>query len=219
MTHQIHIFGPQFSTFVRSVQLCCEEKGIPYTVGTRVNGGDVEFKGARHLDWHPFGKVPVLLHGDHRLYETASICRYLDAVFDGPALQPDDPWQRAQVDQWAATLSLYIDRRLVRDYLLEFAFPKGEDGTVRMDRVRDAEPEAIRALTLLEAQLGDRDYLVTDHFTIADAIAAPMLDYIAGLPAAGALMADTPRLQVYVERLRARPSAGRVLIDAGVAGD
>lgn len=92
---QIHIFGPQFSTFVRSVQLCCEEKGIAYTVGTCVNDQNVEFKGAQHLEWHPFGKVPVLLHGDRHLIETASICRYLDAAFEGPALQPDDPWLRA----------------------------------------------------------------------------------------------------------------------------
>ncbi|WP_438766550.1 glutathione S-transferase family protein [Kushneria sp. TE3] len=215
---QIHIFGPQFSTFVRSVQLCCEEKGVAYTVGTDVNGKEVEFKGAQHLDWHPFGKVPVLLNGDRHLIETVSICRYLDAVFDGPTLQPDDPWMRAQVDQWAATLSLYIDEILVRHYLLEFAFPKGEDATVRMDRVREAEPEVKRALALLETQLGDREYLVTDHFTIADAIAVPMLDYLFRLPVAEALTAETPRLKDYVERLRARRSGSRVLIDAGLAG-
>ncbi|REC94359.1 glutathione S-transferase family protein [Kushneria indalinina] len=218
MNNQIHIFGPQFSTFVRSVQLCCEEKGIPYTVGTRVDGEDIEFKGAQHLDWHPFGKVPVLLHGDRHLIETVSICRYLDAVFDGPALQPDDPWMRAQVDQWAAILSLYIDQTLVRDYLLEFAIPKGEDGTVRMDRVREAEPEVKRTLALLETQLGDREYLVTDRFTLADAIAVPMLDYLFRLPAMGALITETPRLKDYVERLRARRSGSRVLIEAGVAG-
>ena len=169
---QIHIFGPQFSTFVRSVQLCCEEKGIPYTVGTGVNDQNVEFKGTQHLEWHPFGKVPVLLHGDRHLIETASICRYLDAEFEGPALQPDDPWLRAQVDQWSAMLSLYVDQALVRDYLLEFAFPKGEGGTVRMEKVREAEPEVMRVLALLEAQLGDGNYLVTDRFTIADAIVA-----------------------------------------------
>lgn len=105
----------------------------------------------------------------------------------------------------------------MRDYLLEFAFPKGEGGTVRADRVKEAEPEVMRALALLEAQLGDRDYLVTDRFTMADALAAPMLDYLFDLPAASTLMAQTPRLRAYVERLRARPSAAEVLIDAGVS--
>lgn len=211
---QIHIFGPQFSTFVRSIQLCCEEKGVPYTVGTRVSGQDVEFKGKQHLEWHSFGKVPVLLHGNRHLIETASICRYLDAVFDGPALQPDDPWGRAQVDQWSATLSLYVDQALVRNYLLEFAFPKGENGTVRMDRISEAEPEAKRVLALLETQLASREYLVTEHFTIADAIATPMLDYIFKLPVAEALTAETPLLKAYLQRLRDRRSASRVLIDA-----
>lgn len=217
MNNQIHIFGPQFSTFVRSVQLCCEEKGIAYTVGTQVNGEQIAFKGEQHFNWNPFGKVPVLLHGDRHLIETASICRYLDAAFDGPALQPDDPWLRAQVDQWAATLSLYIDQILVRDYLLEFAFPKGEDGTVRMDRVREAEPEVKHTLALLETQLGNSRYLVTDSFTIADAIAAPMLDYIFNLPAAEALTAQTPLLKTYLQRLRQRPSGNRVFTDVDLA--
>lgn len=214
---QIHIFGPQFSTFVRSVQLCCEEKGIPYTVGTGMNDQNVEFKGAQHLEWHPFGKVPVLLQGDRHLIETASICRYLDAVFEGPALQPDAPWLRAQVDQWSATLSLYVDQVLVRDYLLEFAFPKGEGGTVRTEKVREAEPEVTRVLALLEAQLGDGGYLVTDSFTIADAIAAPMLDYVFKLPTGETLAARAPLLVQYIQRLCERPSGQKVLIDAEMA--
>lgn len=213
MSDQVHIYGPQFSTFVRSVQLCCEEKGIPYTVGTTVGGERIDFQGPRHLELHPFGKIPVLLHGERRLYETAPICRYLDAVFDGPPLQPDDPWQRAQVDQWSAVLALYVDRALVRRYLLEFVFPKGEGGSVRRDKAEEAQPEVSRMLALLEAQLGERDYMVGGRFTIADAIAAPMLDYLFGLPPAAPLVADAPRLQAYVRRLRERESGRKVLID------
>ncbi|MFC0336280.1 glutathione S-transferase [Kushneria avicenniae] len=216
---QIHIFGPQFITFVRSVQLCCEEKGIPYTVGTCVSGEDIAFRGTQHLEWHPFGKAPVLLHGERHLYETATICRYLDAMFEGPALQPEDPWQRAQVDQWAATLSLYIDQVLVRDYLLEFAFPKGEGDTVRMERIKEVEPEVKRMLALLEAQLEGSEYLVTDAFTIADAIAAPMIDYVFNLPVAASMTAEAPLLKAYLQRLRERRSAKGVLIDAKGAGD
>lgn len=217
MSDQVHIYGPQFSNFVRSVQLCCEEKGIPYTLGTTVDGKRIDFQGERHLEWHPFGKVPVLLHGDRRLYETTAICRYLDATYDGPALQPRDPWLRAQVDQWSAVLALYVDQALVRRYLLEFVFPQGEDGGVRMGKVKEAQPDVSRMLTLLEGQLGEQEYLVGERFTIADAIAAPMLDYLLKLPPAKPLWADVPHLQTYVQRLAERESGRKVLIDAKVA--
>ncbi|MFG6179448.1 glutathione S-transferase family protein [Halomonas sp. THAF12] len=212
MTASVHIVGPQFSSFVRSVQLCCEEKGVDYTLGAEVDGRPLAMHSPEHFALHPFGKVPILLHGDRRLIETPSICRYLDAAFDGPALQPADPWTRARVDQWTGILAGYVDQALVRRYLLEFVFPKGEGGAVREDAVAAARPQVARALEVLEAQLAEGDYLVDDEFTIADAIAAPILDYLAGLPAAESLLAETPRLVAYVERLRERPAAARVLV-------
>ena len=212
MSSNVHIIGKQFSTFVRSVQLCCEEKGIPYTIGTEFNGKPIDLSSPEYSTLHPFGKIPVLVHGDRQLIETPSICRYLDTAFEGPALQPEDPWQRAQVDQWTAMLALYIDQIIVRRYLLEFVFPKGQDGAVRQDVVTAAEPDLIRVLTLLDNQLAAGTYLVGDTFTIADAIAAPILDYLAGLPAAKGFLAELSQLPVYLDTLRSRPSAARVLV-------
>ena len=211
-TQAVHIVGMQFSTFVRSVQLCCEEKGIPYTIGAEVNGQPIKPGSPELFALHPFGKIPVLLHGDRQLIETPSICRYLDSAFSGPALQPEEPWLRAQVDQWTALLALYIDQVIVRSYLLEFVFPKGNDGSVRQEVVDAARPELTRILKLLDDQLAEGVYLAGDTFTIADAIAAPMLDYLSGLPAAEGFLIDLPRLVAYVDRLRKRPSAARVLV-------
>jgi len=211
-TQSVHIVGMQFSSFVRSVQLCCEEKGIAYTIGPEVNGQLMNPGSTELLTLHPFGKIPVLVHGDRHLIETPSICRYLDAAFAGPALQPKDLWLRAQVDQWSAMLALYIDHAIVRRYLLEFVFPKGEAGAIRQEVVDAAKPEMTRVLKLLDEQLAEGDYLVGDTFSIADAIAAPMLDYLSGLPAAEGFLVDLPRLVAYVARLRKRPSAGKVLV-------
>jgi glutathione S-transferase len=35
---------------------------------------------------HPFGKIPVMRHGDVTLAESRAICGYVDRAFDGPAL-------------------------------------------------------------------------------------------------------------------------------------
>lgn len=219
MNQPVHILGPQFSNFVRSVQLCCEEKGISYTLGFDIDGEPVEFHGSQHYALHPFGKVPVLLQGERRLYETGSICRYLDAAFDGPALMPEDAWQRAQVDQWCAVLALYVDQALIRNFILELVFPKGEEGSVRMDKVEAAKPEVLRMLMLLDEQLGKGEFLVGEQFSMADIFAVPMLDFMLRLPlpVANGLMKDFPRLERYVERLRERASGKKVLIDAKIS--
>ncbi|MGR4066619.1 glutathione S-transferase family protein [Halomonas sp. LR3S48] len=212
MSASVHILGPQFSNFVRSVQLCCEEKGIPYTLGFELEGEPIDFGGEKHLALHPFAKVPVLLHGERRLFETAPICRYLDANFDGRDLQPHDPWQRAEVDQWCQVLSTYVDQAVVRRFLLEFVFPKGDGGSIRKERVEQAKPEVVRMLRLLEHQLAGHEYLVGESFSMADAILAPMLDYLEGTPAGKPLLAEFPALTRYLQRLRQRESSRRVLV-------
>ncbi len=212
MSAQVHIVGPQFSTFVRSVQLVCEEKGISYRYGFKPDGEEIEFKSPSHLALHPFGKIPALLHNGQVIFETAPICRYLDAAFEGPALQPEDLLARAHVDQWCAALSSYVDQALVRNYLLEFAFPKGEDGSIRMDKVAAHQPAVIEMLTLLEQQLAGKEYFCGAQYSIADAILTPMLDYLSGLPHAAELMTATPELAAWTQRMQARDSGKQVLI-------
>ena len=211
MSAQVHILGPAFSSFVRSVMLCCEEKGISYETKFEIDGQSLSLNDDTHLQYHPFGKIPALIHGERTLFETASICRYLDATFDGPALQPDDVYQRAKVDEWAAALSSYVDKAIVRQYLLEFAFPKGPDGQVRMDKVAEAEPEVVRMLGIVEKQMGDNDFICGSEYTYADAILTPMLDYLAGTPNVSKLMPENSTLMNYVLRMRKRSSGVKIL--------
>lgn len=208
----VHILGPSFSNFVRSVMLTCEEKDISYSVGVEHEGRHYEIRSPELRALNPFDKVPVLFHGERVLYESAAICRYLDATFPGPALQPEDPWQRAQVDQWCSALAVQVDQAIVRRYLLEFIMPRIMGGEVDEARVRAAEPGVARVLAILEGQLRDDGYLVGDTFTLADALAAPMLDYVVDMPPARALVSEVPRVQAYVARLRARESGQRVLV-------
>ncbi|WP_293268491.1 glutathione S-transferase family protein [Neptunomonas sp.] len=214
MNTQVQILGPQFSTMVRTVMLCCEEKGITYQIGMQINGNDIQRKEASHLALHPFGKIPVLVHGENQIFETAPICRYIDAAFSGQALQPIDTYQRALVDQWSQAISCYVDQALVRQYLLEFAFPKGNNGSIRLDKVADAQPEVMSMLVQLEKQLADQAFICGVQYSIADALLTPMLDYLASLPHADSLFTSDSSLLSYVARMRERPSGKVVLIPA-----
>ena len=81
------VHGPGFSTYVRSVRIALEEKGVPYQLN---EFNFFEGMPAEQLQRHPFGKVPAFEHDDFMLYETFAICRYIDEAFDGPRLQPED---------------------------------------------------------------------------------------------------------------------------------
>lgn len=216
MSTQVYILGPQFSTFVRSVMLACEEKGISYDYGFQPDGNEIGFKSDDHFALHPFGKIPVLLHGENSVFETASICRYLDEHFPDRPLQPADPTERSQADQWSAAISCYVDQALVRDYLLEFARPKGENGSIRMDKVAEHQPKVIETLQLLEKRLSvrsaDQVFFCSAEYSMADAILTPMLDYLSTLPHYGELIANTPLLAAYTVAMQSRTSAKAVLL-------
>ncbi|WP_019029317.1 glutathione S-transferase family protein [Colwellia piezophila] len=205
----VHIYGPSFSNFVRTVMLVCEEKELAYSVGLEVAGKKVAFKSEQHLGLHPFGKIPVLLDKGLILPETASICRYLDT---DKKLQPDKCLDFAKHDALCALISIDIDRVLVREYLLEFAFPKGENNSVRFDVVKEVQPKATATLAIIERMLGEESALAAKQFSIADALLAPILHYISCLPAGFNLLTDFPKVEKYLADLMTRPSCQKVLI-------
>jgi glutathione S-transferase len=102
------IIGSKRSTYVRAVCMVCEEKGIDYTL-TEVILGAPELGAI-----HPFGKMPVLRHGDLVLFESAAIAGYLDRSFGGPKLFPAEPRQAALTEQWVSFVNTLIDRTFIR---------------------------------------------------------------------------------------------------------
>ena len=75
--------GYRFSVFTRAARIALAEKGVgfDYVEHDPFAGGAV--------GPHPFGRVPVLRHGDFEIYETAAIIGYVDDGFDGPGLMPE----------------------------------------------------------------------------------------------------------------------------------
>ncbi len=210
MTANVKILGPHFSSFARSVMIACEEKGIGYEYGVEYEGEAIKLGDERHRTLHPFAKIPVLLVEGQTIAETGAILRYLDEAFEGAKLQPDTPLARADVDQWGRMISGYIDQAIIRNYLLEFAFPKGEGGSVRMDKVEAAVPDLQYALTTLAEKLGDHTYLCTNRYSLADILLLPILDYLDTSPG-GSYLQVHPNLVSYLQRLREKSAVKRVL--------
>jgi glutathione S-transferase len=72
------------------------EKRLPYE---RI---EIDLKN-KPADFHkvsPYGKVPVLLDGETRVYESAIVNEYLDEKYPDPPLMPPAPEGRAYVRMW-----------------------------------------------------------------------------------------------------------------------
>ena len=127
----LEIIGIPQSNYVWVVRMVCEEKGVPY-----------EHKPDRPhspvIDAiHPFGKVPVMRHGDVELCESKAIATYIDRVFDGPKVIPEDPARAAQVEQWVSLGNVEFDKLMIRQYVVPYVFPK-EPGKPDMPAIKAA---------------------------------------------------------------------------------
>ena len=99
------VYGVPGRPYVRSVLLGLEEKQAPYRLHALGLG---EHRGEEHLARHAFGRMPVLDHGDFRLYETQAILRYIDDVFPAPPLEPKDPRLAARMNQIVGIMDWYF---------------------------------------------------------------------------------------------------------------
>jgi glutathione S-transferase len=203
MTPQIpYLIGPEFSTFVRAARLFCQYHRIPYENGLTYKGETVPFRYDRSLGLHPLGKLPVLVLGSRVLFETTAICRYLKAVFVANSAKQKDVYQDALVDQWAQFVSIYADQTWVRGYLLELKNPSGDGGQIDQAKVEAVTPDVFNMAAILSEQLGESFYLVGDHFTEADAILIPILDYLLQTPLGAEVAKAHPNLMSYTQRAR-----------------
>jgi len=199
------IIGSERSSYTRVVRMVCEEKGIAYDLTeTLLGAADI-----RAL--HPFGKMPVLRHGDLVLCESKAIATWLDRAFAGPQLIPSDPRLAALTEQWISFINTAIDPLLVRRYLLAYAAPKGADGKPDRAAIEALLPDVRAQLALLDGAVAATNHLVGDSFTLADIYLLPMLHYLKLLPESGAMLAPSTALGRYLEIHAARPSYVRTV--------
>src|SRR5438128_4608197 len=100
------IIGSARSSYTHAVRLICEEKGVAYVLTEK----PLHAPEIRAI--HPFGKMPVLRHGDLELFESKAIATYIDRSFPAPFVFPSEPRLAALTEQWASLVNTMIDRTL-----------------------------------------------------------------------------------------------------------
>ncbi|MEA2916817.1 MAG: glutathione S-transferase, partial [Bradyrhizobium sp.] len=154
---------------------------------------------------HPFGKVPVMRHGDVTLCESKAIASYIDCVFDGPKVIPEDPRLGAEVEQWVSLGNVEFDKLMIRQYVVGYAFPK-EPGKPDMAAIGEAAEKMKKQVDVLDRAVAKTGHLVGDRFTLADINILPMLFYVNRFEEGKALLGAAKNLSAYMERHFTRDS-------------
>ncbi len=191
---ELEIIGVPFSNFVWAVRACCAAKGVPYRLNpARPHSPEV-------LAIHPFGKIPALRHGEVTLFETRAIIGYIDAVFPGPKLLPQDPVAMARAEAWLSLVNTTIDQVCMRQFIVPLVFGKVERGAVA-----PAVAALEKQVAWLETQLTG-DFVLPMGFSAVDADLVPILHYINTQPEGAAAIAAAPKVAAYLQRLLAHPA-------------
>lgn len=198
------------SPYARATLMALEEKGQPYRVRPVIPG---TLREPAQLALHPFGKIPTLVHGDFRLYETQAILRYIDRVVPQPALTPADAKSAARMDQLMNINDWYLFQPVARVIVFQRVIgPRLMGLTADEQACAGAMPNARLVVDELARLLGDQPFFTGESISLADILLAPQLDLFSMAPewetltARTANTAGTANLVAWLDRMRARPS-------------
>ncbi len=203
-TKKVRLYGPNWSAYVRSTRLALIEKGVAY------DPVDVDFSTGRmpaaHLDRHPFGKVPLLKHGDFSIFETTAIGRYVDAAFPGPSLQPSAPKDIGRMAQLIAIIDAYLSADIRMGIITERLINPMLGARCNEEIASKAETAVAKGFQALCECADGNGFLVGNHITLADLHAIPLIDYLQLTPGGSALVGSQPRLAAWWQQMAERPS-------------
>lgn len=148
----------------------------------------------------PLARVPALVDGSTKLFESGAICQYLCESYDAAARlwrRPGDP-ERAEWLQWlhfAETVAAHGSNLIQQKVII--AEPDRSPTVVKLETRR-----LEKALGVLEQQLGARDYLLASGFTAVDVGMA----FSVMLAHSMTSFETFPRLEAYRKRIFSRPA-------------
>jgi glutathione S-transferase len=183
-----------------------EELGVPYEL-VRLDVKNKENRQDAYLAVNPLGHVPAFSDGDLTMIESGAICLHLADKFPEKKMAPPpgSP-QRAQYYQWVvfALTSLEPQVSLFDAHTKRLPEADRDPKSAERAKLRFAE-----LCGVVDKAVAGREYLVGDHFTVADLLVSAVLGwgrFIGILP-------ELPGLVEYSKRIASRPAAKRARAD------
>jgi glutathione S-transferase len=161
----LQLYTFKLCPYAHRVRLALAEKGL---VAEQIEI-DLKNKPADFTTLSPHGRVPLLVHGGFKLWESAVILEYLDEAFPEHPLLPSQPSDRAEARLWID----FANSRL-------FAATHRLILTTDQSTQRELIAEMVESVRFLEREtIGRRKtgpYLLGAHFTLADIALYPWFE-------------------------------------------
>ena len=197
------VHGVPGSPYVRSALLGLEERGLRYQLAVLPKSA---IRSEEHLLRHPFGRIPILEHGDFSLYETQAILRYVDTLGSGPSLVPQNPRAAARMNQIMGIVDWYVFPTvtvgIVAERLMsQFFWGRPADET----NIAAALPKARTCIREIERLKGTSDFMTGEQLSLADLMLVPHMEYFRAT-AEGAELLKGTSLDGWLTRMGMRAS-------------
>ncbi|MGN6517090.1 MAG: glutathione S-transferase family protein [Rhizomicrobium sp.] len=201
-------FPPFLTGIVRDLRVywALEELGLPYDIHW-MDSSKGEHREAPNRLINPFGKIPSMVDGAQRMFETGAIVLYL---YENTGKAPQDAHARAELNQWCFA-ALNTVEPVFLDILRWDRFWTDKPG--REARYGELLALADERLNDLERAMGSKHYLVANAFGPADILMTTVLDFAQHAPN---VFEKHAGIRAYLERCHTRPAYQRALARQGV---
>lgn len=208
------LYGPTYSTFVRTIRMVLAEKGVDYDL-VHVDMASGAHHSPAHLERHPFGKIPVFEHNGFSLYESNAIAHYIDDAFPGRRIAPYGMHRRARDQQIVDIINSYAYNRIVIRLVLPYFFADKEKGP-DMAAITAAVPDIEHVLGAIQDLMIDPDpFLMGREIGYSDLFLAPIVFYLMMFPEGGRILPKLPRLAGWWLAMQHHDSLTRTAPDLG----
>lgn len=234
----VKLYHANISTCSQKVRLALAEKGVEFEgIVLNLRAGDQYVPEYRVLN--PNAVVPTLVNGNDVITESTVINEYIDDAFEGPALKPENPAERARMRLWTKQVDEGLHAAIVIlsfciAFRLDFLSRTEEEMAGFYARMQNpAKEEFYRAaiakgidhegletavrryqklLQDMEAGLEGRDWLACGSYSLADMAYVPYMLRLEHLGMA-VLWSDKPGVADWFGRIKQRPAYQTAVTD------
>ena len=201
---ELKLYSYEACPYAQRTQMALLEKQLDY----ELIEVDLYDRPSWWADLSPYGKVPLLKHGEGVVYESAIINEYLEDSFPDHPLLPANPLGRARARIWIA----YCD-----DYFMPACHKLIEDRRDPEQQIKN-RGKLRETFLFMEAgmrELSDGPYWMGEQFTLVDIQFAPFAERFACYEALwqAEWPAECSRLNAWFEHVRRRDSHARTRHD------
>lgn len=190
---KLKIYGSQRSRANRAAW-CARELGLAYE---QIEIPAAELKGSTYLTINPNGKVPAIMDGDLKLFESLAITLYLAKTYGMGKLYSTNAADEARTLQWTLWAATEVEPDVV-PILYHRVLQRAEATAEAADA---AERRLQVTLKVLDGALKGREWLVGNAFSVADLnVAAVLATTVPGKVDYSAL----PHVKAWLDRCLAR---------------